>query len=214
VTLRYSYGYIANDCDNVSGTLRTASLIDVQPDEAQLADGWLGLAFDQGAILCNQPTWPGTRFYVVAGLSGASSAGISGAEFRLRATPADAYMLAVSPLPGWIAIGNPLGIGTTMAASCQLSAGSSRVPLLELTAFPMAATSAANVFVDAHLTPPNPSLPNPTLVLCDEPSFTARGAGLGYTILLSPNNPVGPCPAIPAVPTQNGSWSQIKDLFR
>lgn len=74
---------------------------------AQPSNGYVGVYSDaSGTVDCMSiPPFSGATLYVVAHLSGGSTAGISGAEFRVEVTDPDGWLFNYIPAQGSIPVG-------------------------------------------------------------------------------------------------------------
>jgi hypothetical protein len=201
-------------------------------------NGLIGVYGDAAGTNCciDIPSGNAATLHVFATTSGASSAGISGAEFRIEVSPpaTGAFFIWASNPAANITLGNP--IDNTDAAgdlsgvniafpTCQKQAGlaGDRIELGTITA--IGVTGEHTLFVKKHNHPSNPTLAAALLVLCDAPAFTAVPLtlkdgdpalyGQEPYVFTSPINSAtcsgGTCGFV-AVKSQ--TWSGLKDLYR
>jgi hypothetical protein len=178
---------------------------------AAAADGTIGVFFDTSGRECagTVPTAAYTTLHVVMIPEGATSSGITGAEFRVETPPGGAFQFrSEAAAAGVVAsLGSALGGGIIVAfATCQTS---SAVPLLSFQVF--GTGTLANdvaVRVAAKLAPSNPSFSCPLAVQCDAPVFSkvcVEGSGA----ILNPSG-ARPCGGARI----DSQWSRMKNLYR
>lgn len=174
------------------------------------ADGLLGIFFDRNAIQCAGPvpTASTAMLYVLLVTDGATSGGITGAEFRIRTDAANSYLFLNETVgAGVVRLGSALGGGINVAfPSCQ---SSSVVALLSFQVLnPGSATGDVDIRVGAHGTPANPLFPCPLAVLCDQPVYSKVCVEGGKAIL----NPAAPRPC--GSSRVDSEWTAVKELYR
>lgn len=212
VKVSYEWDWYLGGCPNQSGEFIDWVTIDVQPNQALVANGAIGSYFDANATICASPAPFGTVLYIVATLAGQSTVGVAGAEFRLRTNRPGVFSFIEEAPTGWIKIGNAFGDGVTLGGPCGEVVG--EVVLLKLTAMPLVEASDINLMVDRHLNPSNGAYADPILVLCDAPFFTAIGVGRGVAALLNPSDGSSSTCTSGTVAIQQGSWTRVKSLYR
>ncbi len=149
-------------------------------------DGLIGVYADPAGTDCciNIPPGNAATLHVFATTSGASSGGISGAEFRIEVSPPvpGAFFIWASNPAANVTLGNPMDntdaagdqTGVNIAfPSCQKQAGlaGDRIMLGTITA--IGVTGEHALLVKKHNHPSNPNLTAALLILCDAPNFTA-----------------------------------------
>jgi hypothetical protein len=163
----------------VAGTVSAASPPSLF-EPAAVGDGTIGIFADAAGSEPCSTIPPGTysTLYIIATLGGATTDGLTGAEFRIEVSnPAGWQMLFNPPPNGTIMIGNPLDlapddpnndIGLNIAFhECQMGP---RVPLGTLLVFNQGG-QATELRVKRRTPPANSAFPCPLFTRCD-PHFT------------------------------------------
>jgi hypothetical protein len=201
-------------------------------------NGTIGVYADAPGTTCclNVPTGSAVTLHVIATTGGASSAGITGAEFRIELSPTQpgAVLAWTASAAANVVLGNPIDnssaagdlSGLNIAfGTCQKQAGMAGDHILLGTILAFNITGERALLVKKHNRPSNPNLQAPLFTLCDKPVFTAVPLTLleGDPILLgqeatafrSPVNSAscsgGTCGT---VGTEGRTWSALKGLYR
>lgn len=148
-------------------------------------------------------------YYIVASLYGdAAAGGISGAEFRIAAHPAD-WITNVVPNPAAsVAIGNPLVEGGTIAFPSCIGTPAQPVLLYTVTGVALSSISERQLRVLSHSRPGGwGGFPCIRVTLCDAPVFTWLCVGGGTYCINAPHT----CCILDA---ETSSWTRVKALFQ
>lgn len=144
--------------------------------------------------------------YVVLLTSGATSSGVTGAEFRVDASAAGSFLFQneqASP-DVVIQLGAALGEGTSMAFSdCQTSGS---IYFLSFQAVSGGSAGEAPVIIGAKRR--DTRFTCPIAVLCDRPTYTTVCVEGGKALL----NPTGQRPC--GSSREDSEWTRVKELFR
>lgn len=200
-------------------------------------DGLIGVYGDAAGTNCciDIPSGNAATLYVFATTSGATSPGISGAEFRIEVSPpaAGAFFIWASNPAANITLGNPIDntdaagdqTGANIAfPTCQKQAGlaGDRIALGTITA--IGVTGEHTLFVKKHNHPSNPNFAAALLYLCDSPDFTAVPLtlkdgdpalyGEEPYVFSSSINSAGCAGTCGFVAVKNQTWAGLKDLYR
>jgi hypothetical protein len=165
----------------------------------------IGVYFDANGGTCSTAIAPNTPFtmYMIANLGGATSGGITGAEFRMDGFPAGWFGTPSRNPAANIDVGNPMNGGTNLAfPSCQAGSGG-RVLLFTINGFATSAVVNRYFQILQHTTPSNPNFVCPLVTICDA-VFTKICVTGGVAIVNGP-----PC----TVAVQPASWSAVKEMF-
>lgn len=201
-------------------------------------NGTIGVYSDAAGTSCclNIPIGSTTTLHVIATTGGASSGGITGAEFRIELSPqlAGAVLVWTPSAAATVVLGNPIDnnsaagdvSGLNIAFStCQKQAGLAGDRILLGTILAFNVTGERALLVKKHNRPSNPNLKAPLFTLCDAPVFTAQPLtllegdpnlwGQEATAFRSPVNSAscsgGTCGT---VATEGRTWSSLKGLYR
>lgn len=201
------------------------------------ADGLIGVFGDAAGTNCCISTGAGaTTLHVIAITGGASSAGLTGAEFRLELSPPQpsAFLIWTASPAANVAIGNPVdnssapggAEGLNIAYStCQKQAGMAGDHVTLGTILAIGLTGTCEIRTMMHNRPSSPNFKCPLLVLCDAPVFTAAPMTLkeGDPYLLGQepvafhsfiNNASCSGTSCGFVSVESSTWSSLKGLFR
>jgi hypothetical protein len=169
------------------------------------ADGLLGIYFDRSGVECSGSVpLAGRTLYVVLMTDGATSGGVTGAEFRIDTGGANSYVFTSEEAApaATIKLGQALGSGTNIAfADCQ-SGGS------VLVASFLALGSGPDAVVRIVARQTQTTFTCPAGVLCDSPTYTEVCVE-GGKALLNPSHP-GPCGSS----RTDSEWSRVKEFYR
>jgi hypothetical protein len=166
----------------------------------------IGVYFDPAGGTCNLTIGAFQPFnmYINANLGGATSGGITGAEFRVSNFPSGWFGTPTPNASFGTVIGNPLAGGCNIAAgSCQPGAGGV-VNLFSVSGFATSVVGPTYMQVLPHSTPSNPNFVCPLMVLCDGPVFTKVCVSGGVAIINGPG-----C----TVAVEPKSWTGVKNLY-
>ncbi|MFQ5599061.1 MAG: hypothetical protein ACE5G2_00755 [Candidatus Krumholzibacteriia bacterium] len=137
-------------------------------------DGYVGVYGDSlGTVPCvTVPAGSVATLYVVAHLSGATSAGITGAEFRVEVSdPTGWFFSYTAPPDAKTTMGDLLGTGVSLAyASCRTPTNGT-VPFGTIGVY-NASGSPTELGVKRHDEPTNLDYICPFFTLCDDPVFS------------------------------------------
>lgn len=175
------------DTSDESGAFRivtTNAILRGPPCFDQVGNGWIGVYADSNGVQPCAIVAPlvSKRLYVIATLLGGVSGGIRGAEFRLEMSGlVSQYFISWVARPGSIAIGSPIDLDPSSAnpsgvlialPTCTGSGAGSKVLLgwLDINAIP--GVAPLEIRVKPRDPPSTPAIDAPSLVLCDEPTFT------------------------------------------
>jgi hypothetical protein len=196
-------------------------------------NGYIGVFSDpSGSTCCIDATGGVTTLHVLFVTAGATSAGITGAEFRIDVTPPDAsafYIWSSSPAAS-VTLGDPVNNVTpnslNMAfAECQSITGfaGDHIPLGTITVINV--TQETELAVKAHLNPTNSNFACALVNLCDGPAFSQVCLTLqegdeqlggqepvGFRSYL--NSPTCEGASCGIVAVESASWTGVKSLFR
>ena len=145
----------------------------------QAGDGYVGVYSDAAGTQPCATVNQYATLYVIAKLSGASSAGITGAEFRIGVeSPSGWHFSYFAPAGNPIVLGNPIdahpqepndGSGLRIAfASCEPPVNG-QVNLGTLSVYKEAGAPPTHLLVRAHSSPSNAGFQCPLFQLCDAP---------------------------------------------
>jgi len=174
---------------------------------AQSSDGLLGIYFDRDAQRCTGSVSSGssTTMYVVLVGEGATSGGITGAEFSIETTGAQSYFFHGETGFGNVQLGSAFSGVNIVFSACQ----SARVvPLMSFQVLnPGGAAADATLRVTKKPMPSNTSFQCAIAVLCDAVYSTVCVEG-GKAVL----NPAAerPCGSSREV----AEWTRIKELYK
>jgi hypothetical protein len=153
----------------------TALLAAGSPAFGQTGDGFVGVFGDAaGTIQCAQaPPYVPTTLYVLAKTAGATSSGITGAEFRIEFSNPSGYFLSyTAPNEAAVTVGDPLGAGFNISfAACQVPVAGI-VSLGTISVFNIGTGSGTDIIVKRRSAPTNPNYPCALLVHCDAPVYS------------------------------------------
>jgi len=201
-------------------------------------NGTIGVYGDAAGTQCCITANPGppATLHVIARLVNETAGGITGAEFRIRVSPAfgTTWFLIwnINPAAAGTSIGNPIdetpddlmdprGVNVAFPTCQPDPASLGFVSLGTITAI-NSGGAPLTLEVRQKTPPANPSIPAPLLVLCDSPVFTT----VPITILQDQNNgnePIafvakinGTCTpsSCGVVAVEETTWSTMKGLFR
>jgi hypothetical protein len=200
-------------------------------------NGYIGVFGDQAGTSCCltiPPSTP-TTLYVIAVTGGASSAGFTGAEFRIEISPPapSAFFVWSANSAANVVLGSPIDNSTTANDNsglniafhaCQKQSGLAGDHILLGTITVINLTGQHDLLIKKHNRPSNPNLKAPLFVLCDAPNYTAVPMTLleGDPVLygqepfvfrttLNSASCDGSCGFVAVEPN---SWSHVKELFR
>jgi hypothetical protein len=199
-------------------------------------NGFIGVFGDAAGTNCCVTTGAGsTTLYVIAVTGGNTSAGLTGAEFRIELNPpAPSAFVIWTPSPSSnVALGNPVDnssaagdvSGCNLAFStCQKQAGMAgdHITLGTLVVFNL--TGEHEMLVKKHNRPSNPNLTAPLVILCDAPNYTAvpltlfdgdpwLQGGEAYSFR-TPINAAACNGSCGFVGVEAKTWTTMKDLYR
>lgn len=201
------------------------------------SNGLIGVFGDAAGTNCCITTGAGaSTLHVIAITGGASSTGLTGAEFRIEVSPPQPgafFMWTAAPAAN-VSLGNPIDnssaagdvTGANLAFSvCQRQAGMAgdHVNLGTILAFGLTGTCELRTM--RHNRPSNPNFMCPLLVLCDAPVYTTAPMTLkeGDPYLLGQEpiafrsfvNSAG-CAGTTCgfVSVESSTWTSLKGLFR
>jgi len=141
----------------------------------QTNDGYVGVFGDAAGTIHCMHAAPGvpTTLYVVAKTAGASTNGITGAEFRIQFVNPDGYFLGYTAPESSLTLGAPLdSTGFNISfRSCQASAGGI-VSLGTIMVFNAGSGGQTDIIVKRRNPPSNPTFPYALFTLCDVPVYT------------------------------------------
>ncbi len=191
-----------------------ALLFASRPASAQ----YIGIFLDPNASSCAASVGPTPRvdLHIIAILEGDVTETV-GAEFRIVGTPetwTQQNVLWVPDVNTGVSIGNPLfpnatypraGVGIAFH-SCQAPGSSRRVELGRIVL--LGPPTADNVRLQVTTTTIWPHVPCPAMLRCDAPSFSYVCVGGGEVVLN------GPMPASCQMAVEEGTWSNVKALYR
>jgi hypothetical protein len=199
-------------------------------------NGSIGVWADAAGTQCCITAAAPTTVHVLARLENATAGGITGAEFRIRMSPAPGsgwfLIWSINPAAQNTSIGNPIDDtpddlsdpkGMNLAfPTCQPDPPSLGVVSLGTITMINAGGPPLTLEVRQKTPPANPNIPAPLLVLCDSPVFTT----VPVTILQTENGGNEPIAFVarvngtcdPAscgvVAVEEQTWSGVKGLFR
>jgi hypothetical protein len=199
------------------------------------SNGYIGVFGDAaGTNCCITLTKSGnSKLFVYAVTGGASSEGLSGAEFKISVEPTapDARFLW-NPASGInVSVGDPVdngdvGAGATVSfAECQTQTGLAGDKVLLGTLHVFHLTGEHRLVIRQPDAPMNATFTCPSMLLCDSPSFTQVCLTLKQgDPALAGEEPAAFVSALNAsscegtscgfVATESSTWSTIKDLYR
>lgn len=175
---------------------------------AQPSDGLLGIYFDRDAQRCtgSVPSGSSTILYVVLVGDGATSSGLTGAEFRIETTDARSYVLHSETGFGNVQLGSALADGVNISfTGCQ---SARTVPVMSFQVLNPGSLVEATLRVVTHRRPSNPTFACMLAVLCDAPTYTKVCVEGGKVVL----NPAAerPCGSSREI----AEWTRIKELYK
>jgi hypothetical protein len=176
-----------------------------------ISPGTLGIYFDPDGLTCRGAVVPFTpvNLYVLIKLSGITSCGVTGAEFRILGIPASWFVNLV-PLAPHLTLGNPLLNGVNVAFGGCTRGTSQVVSVYRLEVLPTTAVADLELQVVPRNPPTNELTDYPLVTLCDNGYTKARVAA--HSAYLNPTGPV-PCDE-GLVTVQPVSWGQVKLRYR
>lgn len=172
--------------------------------------GIIGIYFDLEGQTCSGTIVPFvvSSAYVLCKLSGITSCGITGAEFRVDGMPSEWIVQTVAIGPN-IVVGNPLGLGVNAAFGVCTGAATGIAPILRFDMFTLTPAADVVLSVQPHQNPPNPLWPFVLVTLCDNGYSKVRvDGGAGYI------NPTGPVPCDAPIAVHRTQWGALKGLYR
>jgi hypothetical protein len=204
---------------NLLATVACASVLALGTGaRADIGDGSIGVYLDAAGTQCSGPI-TGTVFGSVwLNLAGASSAGVTGAEFRIDNSNSNAFHVSFQADPAvTISIGDPLVSGCNVAwGTCQTGTGG-RVKIGQLVITELMASDDVTMTVRQHFTPGNPSpeFACPLITQCDVPFYTKICVGATnsdhWRAVMNPTGAIaGGCVPVAVEPT---TWSTVKSLY-
>jgi hypothetical protein len=197
-------------------TILVAACALIAAPAVQAGDGSIGVYLDAAGTQCEGTVSPGTPVVgsIYANLAGATTTGITGAEFRIDPSNSSNYFFSFSEAPGCFLVGNPMLGGANLAFnSCQTGP---RVQLGTLTILETTHTADATLTVRQRTEPTNVTFSCPLFTQCDSPAFTA-------VCLTPPNSDLFRATMNPSagvnntclpVAVEQTSWSTIKAMYR
>jgi hypothetical protein len=170
-------------------------------------DGQFGVFFDRNALQCTGTVASGglATLYVVLVPSGATYAGIQGAELRVTIGSSELLVAGESYDPGVVRFGDALGGGVTLGFAACKTGGV--IPVLSFQVLATGAARDVEVRVTARPSPSNSNFQCPVAVLCDA-THTAVCVGGGKAIV----NPVTPRPC--GATRESSEWTRVKEFYR
>ena len=201
-------------------------------------NGYIGVFGDAAGTNCcvGIPPAAATTLHVIAVTGGETTAGITGAEFRIEISPpAPGAFLVWTSAPGAnLTIGNPMdnssaaidNSGVNIAfPTCQKQMGMAGDHIAIGTIMVFGLTGEHTMLVKKHNRPSNPNMKAPLVVLCDSPTYTQvpltllegdpKLVGLEPTSFRTPINSAS-CSGASCgfVAVQQRTWTALKDLYR
>ncbi len=171
-------------------------------------DGLLGIYFDRDASRCTGSISSGssTTMYVVLVGEGATSSGITGAEFRIDASEARSYLFHSESGFGNLQLGSASEGWNVAFLTCQ----SARVvPVMSFQVLnPGGAAADAILRVTKKTTPTNANFECSSAALCNSPVFTQVCVEGGKAVL----NPATERPC--GSSREEAEWSRVKGLYK
>ena len=179
------------------------------PGVASASDGLLGIYFDRDASRCTGSVGSGSTItmYVVLIGEGATSSGITQAEFRIEKTGAQSYYFLSETGFGNLQLGSAFEAGTNIAfAGCQ---SGRTIPVMSFQVLnPGGAPSDAVLRVTQRTSPTNPNFQCSVAVQCDSPTFTSVCVEGGKAVL----NPASDRPC--GSSREEAEWTRVKGLYK
>jgi len=192
---------------------------------AQAQDGSIGVYLDAAGTQCDGTAMPGTPLdgSVWVNLAGSTTAGITGAEFRID--PADltgdyVYVATSNPVAN-IVLGDPfnsLGVNIGFPTCQDGATNSGRVQLFTFQVVDLSPSASQNNWLTLRqrFTPTNPNFRCALVTLCDSPAFTkvclSAPDSDHWRAVVNPG--VGVSGNCSPVAVEEGTWSKVKDLYR
>jgi hypothetical protein len=173
------------------------------------SDGLLGIYFDRDASRCTGSVGSGSpiTMYVVLIGDGATSSGITGAEFRIEKSGAQSYYFLSETGFGNLQLGSPFEAGTNVGFStCQSGRA---IPVMSFQVLnPGGAPSDAILRITQHSNPSNRDWQCSLATLCDAPVFTKACIEGGKAVL----NPAADRPC--GSSREEAEWTRVKGLYK
>jgi len=184
---------------------------------ADVGDGSIGVYLDAAGTVCSGPVSGTVIGSVWMNLAGATTTGVTGAEFRIDNSNNGAFHMSFQADPAVvITIGDPFLVGCNVAwGTCQTGTGG-RIKIGSLVITELAPADDVTMTVRAHFSPGNPSpeFACPLVTQCDE-LYTKVCVGATnsdhWRAVLNPTGAIaGDCQPVAVAPT---SWSVVKSLY-
>jgi len=197
--------------------LFAASVLAAAPAAFVLGDGSIGVYLDAAGTQCQGPIAGVTIGSVWMNLAGATTGGITGAEFRIDNSDASSIDVTFQPDPSvTIAIGNAFLGGINVSFYPCQTGTAGRVKLGSLVIAPMSSTPDVMLTVRPKFEPSNVNYPCAAITQCDGPVFTEVCVGAPFSDLwravMNPTGAIaGDCQPVGVSAT---SWSAVKNLYK
>ena len=174
------------------------------------SSGILGIYFDDRASKCSDTFSVGQSrtLWVMLLPEGDTRGGITGAEFRIKATGASGYSFSGETvvLPNGFSIGRALEDGANVVTGQCVSRAP--VPILKLTVLNLSGGQDATLEIVEKIPPSHRDFPCPLVTLCDYPIFTKVCITPDRAVL----NPSGSLRC--GIASEQSDWGRVKELYR